>query len=89
LLRFGVQSQDFGRPKQEQPAKLNKKRTSYVTRQQDFGGNISAVPLQSDVKIMEHGLPLVPVVAGVLLAYAGYFAYTLFHRIHRAYVIRM
>jgi hypothetical protein len=41
----------------------------------------SAVPLQWDrVEVMDHDLPLVPVVAGVLLVYGTYFAYTLFHR---------
>ena len=33
--------------------------------------------------VMDHGLPLVPVVAGVLLAYAAYLAYTVVHYIHR------
>ena len=32
---------------------------------------------------MDHGLPLIPVVAGVLLVYAAHFAYTVFHYIHR------
>jgi hypothetical protein len=30
---------------------------------------------------MDHDLPLVPVLAGVLMAYAGHFAYTIIHRI--------
>jgi hypothetical protein len=29
---------------------------------------------------MDHGLPLLPVITGVVLAYAADFAYTLFHR---------
>jgi hypothetical protein len=32
---------------------------------------------------MDEGLPVVPVVMGVLLVYAGHLAYTLFHHIHR------
>jgi hypothetical protein len=32
---------------------------------------------------MDHGLPLVPIVTGVLLVYAGHFAYTFFHRFPR------
>jgi hypothetical protein len=37
---------------------------------------------------MHPDLPLVPVLAGVLLAYVGYFAYTVLHRIRRTDVIR-
>ncbi len=33
---------------------------------------------------MDHGLPVAPVVAGVLLAYAAQFAYTVYHRISKA-----
>ena len=32
---------------------------------------------------MDHGLPLVPIVTGVLLVYVGHFAYSFFHRIPR------
>jgi hypothetical protein len=30
-------------------------------------------------QVMDHGLPLIPVIAGVLLVYAAHFAYTVFH----------
>ncbi len=33
---------------------------------------------------MEHGLPIVPVVAGVLLTYVAQFAYTVYHHISKA-----
>ncbi len=33
---------------------------------------------------MDHGLPLVPVVAGVLMAYAAQFAYAVYHHISKA-----
>ncbi len=32
---------------------------------------------------MDHGLPVFPVVLGVLLAYVGHFAHTIYHRIGR------
>ncbi len=34
--------------------------------------------------VMDHGLPLVPVVAGVLIAYTAHFAYSVFYRISKA-----
>ncbi len=37
---------------------------------------------------MNHDLPLIPVVAGVLLVYVGHFVYTVSHRIHRPDAIR-
>jgi hypothetical protein len=33
---------------------------------------------------MDQGLPLVPVVAGMLFAYAAQFAYTVYHHVSKA-----
>jgi len=37
---------------------------------------------------MDHGLPVVPVVTGVLLVYAGYFAYAVVQHVVRSAALR-